>query len=135
MTKPQSTDIGSKKLMELLSTCRNHQADMDTLRDGTKDVLSKAAEIYGLDKKVFSLIRRLDKMSPGDLADWKETFDDYWLKGGLQRRAESAPRLPLEERQTEPEEPAEAAAEKPKRGCKPKNGGAEGEEGSAGLPH
>ena len=43
----------------------------------------------------FNLIRRLDKMKPGDLADFMEHFDHYFQASGLQERANSAPRLSI----------------------------------------
>ncbi len=139
MSNAPSTSIGPKKLTDLMKACRGYEADMDTSRDGRGQAIAQAVEKDGLDRKVFSLIRRLDKLSPEKLAAWHDTFTDYFVKSGLLRRAESAPSMNLDQSENEADGfEKEAAASKPKRTRKPKNDAiteGEGDEDEAAAFH
>jgi hypothetical protein len=111
----EATAISSSNLKKLLKDCRGAQADADSIKEGLKDLLSTAENDYGLNKKIFALIRRLDKLEPEELAVWIETFDDYFVKSGLKARADSAPSFQLDEKPKQ-----ETHAQKPKGTRKPK---------------
>lgn len=146
MSKPQSTSIGPKALKDLLKDVRAYEHDMQSSRGDMGQMIATAVEQKGLDRKVFGLIRKLDKLSPEKLAAWKETFEDYFVKAGLLSRAESAPRLALDKSENEAdEEVQEEAAGDGDGKVTPINGGRRGRrkkgaaedtaEGSSGLPH
>jgi hypothetical protein len=116
--KQEATSIGPRKLKDLLAAVRGHQADMDSVRGDIGQLIGDAVEKNGLDKKVFALIRKLDKMEPARLHDFMETFDDYFVKSGLKTRADSAPSFQMDKPEGEADEEEQEAipeGERPKR--------------------
>lgn len=83
--------ITSKKLTELLKVCRGHTADMDASSGQITSAIRAAVEKHGLNRSVFSLIRRLDRMPVEKLAIFLEDLEHYIVSSGVKRKAESAP--------------------------------------------
>jgi len=84
--------VPKKTVNDLLDACREGQASIVeiTTELGTH---TREAQKKGLHKKAFSTIKTCDKMTPEKLAEWKEHFDDMWVKSGLEARSKSAPRF------------------------------------------
>lgn len=108
--------IGSKKLADLLKTCRGHEADVKESTGQISTLIRAAVEKSGLNRGVFSLMRRLDRMPVQKLAIFLEDFDYYVVATGLKSRAESAPSFEatapaaVENEDEETSEPAEVVS-------------------------
>jgi hypothetical protein len=84
-------EIGPKALQDLIRACRTYSSDMATTQGEMAQKIGEAVEKKGLNKKVFSLIRKLDAMEDDKIAEFMEVFEDYYVKAGLKKRAENAP--------------------------------------------
>lgn len=89
--------ISQKKLRSLLASARSTKADVDEIVGGHRSEIADAVERNFLHKGVFATIKRLDRMEPEKLAEWRDTFDHYWDISGLDDRAKSAPAMQFEE--------------------------------------
>lgn len=89
--------ISQKKLRSLMASARSTKKDVDEIVGGHRSELADAVEKHHLHKGVFAVIKRLDRMEPEKLAEWRDVFDHYWDISGLDDRASSAPAMQFEE--------------------------------------
>jgi len=100
----------------LLKSLRGQAEDIAKIRGEMGGAVSDAVKNKFLHKKAFGDIRRLDKLGPEKLADWKAHFDYYWDVCGLADRAKSAPKFSEVEEQTPKPPPGAGASAKPDKG-------------------
>jgi len=85
--------------------------------------IGKAVEKYGTNRKALGVIRQLNRMEPEKLADFLDHFDYMLEVSGIEKRAESVQRLPMEpESEPEAEEEAESPAEPDAKVSRPQFG-------------
>jgi hypothetical protein len=86
-----------KTLNALLRQARKAYKDTREIAGEQGAAIANAVEHSHLHKKAFSTIKGCDRMTAEKLAEWKAHFDDYFVKCGLQERADSVERLPMGE--------------------------------------
>ena len=91
---PQITE---RKLKTLLGKCRSTYKDQRALSGELGAAIAAAAEHDHLHKKAFTIIRSLDRLEPEKLAELLSALEYYLDISGLQQRAESAQRLPMDD--------------------------------------
>lgn len=95
------------KVRSLLALNRTATENLSEVRDALNGAMTDAVQNHHLMKGPFGWIKKLDKMSPEKIRDWVDGFLYYYEVSGIEERANSAPRLPIDE---EPEAEAPAAA-------------------------
>src|SRR5438105_4983581 len=88
---------GGKWLKSLLASTNTAKSDIAGINEGLKEEVQAAVERHQLNKKVFSVIAKLDRMEPEQLRAWLDTFDQYLELSGLQSRAEAVQPMEFEE--------------------------------------
>jgi len=106
--------IPENKLVALMRRCKSGQSQISELSGNLGEMVAKAAENDHLHKGAFAQIRKLDKMEPEKLRSWLYHFNHMLNASGLQKRADDAPELPMDEPEAEGEKSAEG--EKPGEG-------------------
>lgn len=87
--------ISEGKLTGLMRTCASLTQQGASLNGALREKIAYAVEHDYLDKQVFALIRRLDKMEPERLAIFLDNLEHYIDISGLGDRADSVQNLPL----------------------------------------
>ena len=87
--------ISPPKLKSLCSTGLKAREDIGEIRGAFGQEVKIAKEKYGLHPKAFNVINGMYGWSPEKLREFKDHFDFYWDVSGLEKKAESAPRLPM----------------------------------------
>lgn len=96
------------ELRKLLKIKRSSDADKDEAIGTYANAVGHAIEKNHLHKKAWAAAVREDKMEPEQLRAFYEHLEHYREELGLNKRAESAPALPMDgEEETETEEEAE----------------------------
>lgn len=84
------------KLRELLKSKKSSQQDADEAIGRYRQSLGVASEKHHLHLKAWAAVVREDKMEPEQLRAYYEHLEHYREELGLNKRAESAPPLPME---------------------------------------
>lgn len=87
--------ISQKKLKQLLAHARSTKQDVDEIVGTHRSQIAEAVEKNNLHKGAFAMVKRLDRLEPGKLADWLDYLDHYLDISGLRDRAATAPRLAM----------------------------------------
>ena len=87
--------ITQKKLKQLLASARSTKADVDEIVGTHREQIAEAVEKNNLHKGAFAMVKRLDRLEPGKLADWIDYLEHYLDISGLYDKAATAPRLPV----------------------------------------
>lgn len=90
------------KLKALLTTARRVTKQVTKLSSELGAAVANAVEHHHLHRKAFSIIKQCNTMEPEHLAEFKAHFDHYWIEAGLQERADSVERLPLNDEKVVP---------------------------------
>jgi hypothetical protein len=99
--------ISQASLKSLMKSCASFKAEADSSNGSMREKIAYAVEHNHLNKGVFALIRRLDKLEAEKLLIFLEDLELYLDFSGLNDRADSVGKLPLES----PEKPADAENE------------------------
>lgn len=92
------------KLRELLKNKKSSQQDADEAIGRYRQSLGVAADKHHLHLKAWAAVVREDKMEPEQLRAYYEHLEHYREELGLNKRAESAPPLPMEGEDEDAEE-------------------------------
>lgn len=87
--------ISKPKLLKLLASARQTKADVDEIVGTHREQIADAVEKHNLHKGAFAMVKRLDRLEPGKLADWLDYLDHYLDISGLRDKAATAPRLAM----------------------------------------
>jgi hypothetical protein len=87
--------ISASKLRSLLSSSQKASEDCAEIKGALGEELKTAKEKHNLHPKAFNTIKGLMGWEPEKLREFKDHFDFYWEASGLEKRADSAPRLSL----------------------------------------
>lgn len=105
--------ISKQALNGLMRSCANFKADADSATGSMREKIAYAVEHNHLNKQVFALIRRLDKLEPEKLLTFLEDLELYLDFSGLNDRADSVGKLPLEAKPAKSTADAEIEEEGP----------------------
>lgn len=111
--------ITENDLKKLMRSCASLKGEADSITGTLREKIAYSVEHHYLDKSVFALIRRLDKMEPEKLLIFLENFDHYLDISGLNARADSVGKLPLDAKAETEEEGGETEADGPPTTIKP----------------
>lgn len=89
--------IPAKVLKDYLKAARTCTGEIDTIRDKLGKATGKLSEKYTVNSKMLGWIKQLDKMPAEKLADNLADLEYMLDVSGLNDRAKSAQRLPIEE--------------------------------------
>lgn len=92
--------VGQRKLRELMASARSAHQDTREIAGTLGAEIKDAVENHHLHKKAFSVIRTADRMEPEKLVEFLDCLDLYLDLSGLRERAAKAPRLGLDDDQT-----------------------------------
>lgn len=87
--------ITQNNLKILLEDCGTHKTRADSHNGKLREAIAQAVQHQHLNKKVFGLIRQLDKLEPETLLVYLEDLEHYLDISGLNDRADSVGKLPL----------------------------------------
>jgi len=93
--------ISPTAIKKLLKDLRSRQDDIDNISGQMGQAVAKATEKVNLNRKMFGWIRQLDRMPPEKLAVNIDDFMHMLDISGLNERAASAQRLPIESQEAE----------------------------------
>lgn len=83
-------------LKKLISHARKAKSDTGEINGDFGAAVKAAVDNHGLHKKAFAICKSLDRLEPEVLSDTLAHLDDYLVKTGLRKRADSVMRMPLE---------------------------------------
>ena len=109
--------ISSAKLKKLLAADRSARHDVDSIVATIRERIAQAVEKDNLNKGVYGIIKRLDRLPPETLNIWLEDLDHMLDASGLRERAASAPQLSMageDPNETEADEEEQEKASKRK---------------------
>lgn len=89
--------ISGPKLKKLMSAKRSATKDASEINGQIGSEIKTAIENDNLHRGAFTLICRLDRMEPESLRNFMDNFEYLYDASGLQKRAESVMRMPLED--------------------------------------
>ena len=93
-TPPAVIGVPPATIKALLRSARQAKEGKDGINESYGSEVKAAVERKHLHRGVYGKIVQLDRLTPEELADWKDHFDHQWVASGLAERAASAPRLP-----------------------------------------
>lgn len=97
------------KLNNLLKSARSCAKQVNEITGSHREKIANAVEKDHLHKGAFAWIKALDKKEPEEIAAWLDHFNHYLDVSGIQKRADDAPNLGLEDDDTgEPDEDKES---------------------------
>lgn len=99
--------ISGKKLKELLAAKKRASDDISEIAGGVGAKIAEAVETKNLNKRVFGMVARLDRLPPEKLVIDLDDLDHYLDVSGLRDRAAKAPRLPMDGEKEEGDDDAE----------------------------
>lgn len=100
--KETTTRLPSKAtLVSLRSAKRSMDSDINEVRGTYGQQVAEAVEKKHVHKKALAIALREDKMEPEQLKLYYEHLDHYREELGLNKRAESAPDLPIQDEDAE----------------------------------
>lgn len=89
--------ISGPKLKKLMAAKRSATKDASEINGQIGSEIKSCIENDNLHRGAFTLICRLDRMEPESLRNFMDNFEYLYDASGLQKRAESVIRMPLEE--------------------------------------
>jgi len=87
--------ISASKLRSLLSSAQKASEDCAEINAALGNEIKTAKERHNLHGKAFSTIKGVMNWEPEKLREFWDNLLFYWEASGLEKRAESAPRLSL----------------------------------------
>jgi hypothetical protein len=101
-TAPQAEEttvrlISASKLKSLLNSAQKASEDCSEITGALGEEIKAAIEKHHLHRKAFNAVKGLMSWSPEKLREFKDHFDYYWEASGLEKKADSAPRLPMDD--------------------------------------
>jgi hypothetical protein len=96
--QPQETVvklISAPKLKSILSSTQKAKEDIAEITGPLGEEIKSAIEKHHLHRKAFNAIKSIYNAPPEKLREFKDHFDYYWEASGLEKKANSAPRLPM----------------------------------------
>ena len=87
--------ISASKLRSLLSSAQKAKEDCGEINGALGEEIKTAIDKNHLHRGAFNAIKGLYSKSPEKLREFIDHFNYYWEASGLEKKAVSAPRLPM----------------------------------------
>lgn len=87
--------ISKNKLKSLLSSSQKAKEDCSEINGALGEEIKSAIEKNHLHRPAFNVIKRCYSWSPEKLREFWDHLNAYWEMSDLEKKADSAPRLPM----------------------------------------